>query len=175
MASGKIVVALTGNTTGHTNIINNPAYAVVGYNPSSTLPFTVYNPWGLTGGNTGGRYIWGQFNANGAAMKAHFWATSRTNAAPDAAPGMANVTQAMSTQEFVVSMPSSFSFQVQVTVAQNVSVQTPFVSDAGFATSGVNQPATIASSSQNGPVSQAALDTLWASGNLSGLVDTLVV
>ncbi len=48
------------------------AYAVVGYDPSSSYPFHVFNPWGLsTYGNTNGA-TWGQFWSTGWFLEENF-------------------------------------------------------------------------------------------------------
>jgi hypothetical protein len=73
LAQGRLVVLATGDATGHPNIEHNHAYAVVGYDPSAGLPFTVFNPWGINGGHDGANFIWGQFTANAAALQAYFY------------------------------------------------------------------------------------------------------
>jgi hypothetical protein len=73
LSQGRLVVLGTGNNTGHANIEHNHAYAVVGYDPSQSLPFTLFNPWGINGGYDGPNFIWGQFTANAAALQAYFY------------------------------------------------------------------------------------------------------
>jgi hypothetical protein len=48
LQAGKLVVICTGNTVVDNRIVHNHCYAVVGYNAASSLPFTVYNPWGTS-------------------------------------------------------------------------------------------------------------------------------
>jgi hypothetical protein len=72
MAAGKLVVIATGNMVADANIVNNHAYAVIGYNPYSSLPFTVFSPWGINGGYENGVYKWGEFIANAAFLNQNF-------------------------------------------------------------------------------------------------------
>jgi hypothetical protein len=54
-------------------IVGEHAYAMVNYSPSIALPFTLYNPWGLSGGtsSTGVHYP-GLIEVNAAALQAYF-------------------------------------------------------------------------------------------------------
>src|SRR5262249_45744389 len=47
--SGKLIVLGTPTSPASSMIADIHAYAVVGYNPSSSTPFTVFNPWGIKG------------------------------------------------------------------------------------------------------------------------------
>ena len=44
-------------------LVPGHCYAVVAYNPSSSMPFEIYNPWGALNANEGG--VYGDFIANG--------------------------------------------------------------------------------------------------------------
>jgi hypothetical protein len=46
LQAGKLVVVATGSTTSSSYIVPGHCYAVVGYNAWSSMPFTLYNPWG---------------------------------------------------------------------------------------------------------------------------------
>src|SRR5206468_929828 len=72
------------NTTKNVNVEHNHAYAVLDYDPSSSLPFQVFNPWGINGGNDAvtGQYIWGEFVCNAAFLTQNFSYADRTVAAP---------------------------------------------------------------------------------------------
>jgi hypothetical protein len=108
MAAGKLVVLGTGNSTGLANIEHNHAYAVVGYNASASLPFTVFNPWGDAGGYDHGTFIWGQFTANGAALRAYFAMGAVAGAAPDVqglAAGLAGAFAGGTVRERVAPVP----------------------------------------------------------------------
>jgi hypothetical protein len=65
------------------------AYAVVGYDPSSSNPFKVYNPWGTDAqgwalGAYHGHAVWGLFNASAAFLSANFaWQTVGVGAEDD--------------------------------------------------------------------------------------------
>jgi hypothetical protein len=64
-------------------------YAVVGYNPSSSQPFTIYNPWGVDAngwalGTDNGQQVWGQATVNAAFLSANFgYENFGSGAAPD--------------------------------------------------------------------------------------------
>ena len=73
MQQGKLVVVGTGDTVANSHIAHNHEYAVVGYDPSSSMPFTVFNPWGVYGD---GNSIWGTFTANGPALEENFVAAT---------------------------------------------------------------------------------------------------
>src|SRR5262249_29895187 len=54
MQQGKLVVLSTGDGADapvSEDIVADHAYAVVGYAPTSTTPFTLFNPWGLISRN----------------------------------------------------------------------------------------------------------------------------
>ncbi len=63
---GKFIVLGTGNPTS-SYIVGGHAYAVVGYNASSSMPFEEFNPWGA--GSTG--YVW-----NNSSKYGLFWANA---------------------------------------------------------------------------------------------------
>ena len=54
------------------HLVPGHCYAVVGYNPSSSMPFEVFNPWGInTYANTDGQ-TYGAFYASGGFLEANF-------------------------------------------------------------------------------------------------------
>jgi hypothetical protein len=68
LQAGELVVISTANPLSP-YIVPSHAYALVDYNPSSSLPFLVYNPWGTdsTGWSLGtynGHAVWGLFRAD---------------------------------------------------------------------------------------------------------------
>jgi hypothetical protein len=72
--AGQLVVLCT-STPASSLIVGGHCYAVVGYNASSGLPFTVFNPWGTQSngyapGQTG--KIYGLFNATAAFLSQNF-------------------------------------------------------------------------------------------------------
>ena len=78
----------SGATTASHDLVPDHAYAVVGYNPSSANPFTVYNPWGTTSAGWApyqynGSNVYGQFNANQAFLTANFTPVNQTNSPTD--------------------------------------------------------------------------------------------
>jgi uncharacterized protein YccT (UPF0319 family) len=77
--SGKFVVLCTPPNPSNEYIVGDHAYAMVGYNASSSTPFTMYNPWGTDangdgwyGGLYNGHQVYGQFNASAATIAANF-------------------------------------------------------------------------------------------------------
>jgi hypothetical protein len=71
--AGELIVLGTNNPSS-SYIVGDHAYAVVGYNPSSSMPYQVYNPWGTTssGWAQGGKPVYGLFSANGAFLSQNF-------------------------------------------------------------------------------------------------------
>jgi hypothetical protein len=49
LLEGKLVVVATGNNPASSYIVPDHCYALIGYNSSSSMPFEVYNPWGVSG------------------------------------------------------------------------------------------------------------------------------
>ncbi len=67
--AGELIVIWTGDNPVSPYIVPDHAYAVVGYNPSSNMPFEVYNPWGTDSsgwalGTYEGQQVYGLFVAN---------------------------------------------------------------------------------------------------------------
>jgi hypothetical protein len=59
--------------------VEHHIYAVVGYDPYSSQPFKVYNPWGTNSSGWAlltnhGQQVWGLFNANAAFLTQNFTA-----------------------------------------------------------------------------------------------------
>ena len=74
--SGDLIVLCSGNTPDPLYIEHNHCYAMVGYNPSSTMPFDLFNPWGVNGGtDSSGQYYYGQVCCNLAALDDYMDAT----------------------------------------------------------------------------------------------------
>jgi hypothetical protein len=77
--AGKLIVLRTSSTSSPPSpyIVGNHAYAVVGYDPSRSTPFEVYNPWGtdpkgwVLDGWTG-QMVYGLFNASAAFLSQNF-------------------------------------------------------------------------------------------------------
>jgi hypothetical protein len=74
--AGELIV-LTTNNPSSPYIVGDHCYAVVGYNPSSSLPYEAYNPWGTTSsgwaqGTYNGRAVYGLFTANAAFLAQNF-------------------------------------------------------------------------------------------------------
>jgi hypothetical protein len=72
--AGELIVLATGSNPQSSEIVAGHAYAVVGNNASSTLPFLVYNPWGTTAWGTpqGDPFVYGLFYANAAFLSQNF-------------------------------------------------------------------------------------------------------
>jgi hypothetical protein len=74
LKAGKLVVVATGDHPASSFIVPDHCYAVVGYNASSSLPFTVYNPWGAGDfTNFNGHQVYGStFTCNAAFLQQNF-------------------------------------------------------------------------------------------------------
>ena len=85
MQAGDLVCIGTPNSSDiDPYLVPGHCYAIVGYNPSSSMPFEVFNPWGInTFSKTGGQ-TWGAFVSDGAFLEENFasWGVVGT-----AAPG----------------------------------------------------------------------------------------
>ena len=78
--SGKFIVLDSGNTLDPLYIEHNHAYAMIGYNASSTMPFMLFNPWGVPGGRDAtGQFYYGEVNINGAALTTFFSTSVNTS------------------------------------------------------------------------------------------------
>ena len=81
--AGQLIVLGSGDTPYASYVYNNHAYAVVGYNPSSTLPFTLFNPWGIKGGwSPAGQFYYGEVAVNSATISIYFTFTAADGSAP---------------------------------------------------------------------------------------------
>ena len=81
--AGELIV-LTTNNPASSHIVASHAYAVVGYNASSSDPFEVYNPWGTTssGQALGDSSVYGLFNTTADFLSRNFaWQCLGTEAA----------------------------------------------------------------------------------------------
>jgi hypothetical protein len=88
--AGRLVVLATGPVDPGPFISHSHDYALVGYNSSSSMPFTLYNPWGKPGivKKNGVDYYGGVFYANAAAISDYFGTQQDTtgDAPPESAP-----------------------------------------------------------------------------------------
>lgn len=92
-AGDLVCIGTTGSSVQNSHIVASHWYAVVGYNPSSTMPFEVFNPWGInTYSNTNGA-TWGYFTSNGAFLEQNFY---DWGVAGSAAPGSGPVNAMLS-------------------------------------------------------------------------------
>jgi len=78
--AGELIVLATSNPSS-SYIVPSHCYAVVGYNPSISMPFEVYNPWGTNSlgyapGTYEGHQVYGLFNAPAAFLSQNFTAQS---------------------------------------------------------------------------------------------------
>jgi hypothetical protein len=74
--AGQLIVIATTNPQSP-YIVPSHAYAVVGYNPSSSQPFEVYNPWGTNSsgwalGTYNGHQVYGLFHADGTFLSQNY-------------------------------------------------------------------------------------------------------
>jgi hypothetical protein len=87
--AGELVVLCT-STPASSYIVGNHCYAMVGYNPSGSLPFEVFNPWGTDAngwapGHSG--TIYGLFWANAPFLSQNFSTESFGNGSAPGANG----------------------------------------------------------------------------------------
>jgi hypothetical protein len=76
--AGKLI-CLTATTPSSPYVVDHHIYAVVGYDPYSSQPFKVFNPWGTNASGwalltNNGQQVWGLFNATGAFLVQNFTA-----------------------------------------------------------------------------------------------------
>jgi hypothetical protein len=74
--AGELIVLGTGSPSS-SYIVGGHAYAVVGYNPSSSMPFELFNPWGTTASGyapdlENGHQVYGLFFANASFVSQNF-------------------------------------------------------------------------------------------------------
>jgi hypothetical protein len=91
--------------------VETHCYAVVGYNPSSSLPFEVYNPWGTNSsgwalGTFNGRQVYGLFNANAAFI-------SQNSAGQEIGAGAANDKDGKVTPQAADALFALFEFELR--------------------------------------------------------------
>jgi hypothetical protein len=87
---GKFIVLGTPVTPTSSYIVGHHAYAVVGYNPSSSDPYEVFNPWGTDANGWAPGHAnttYGLFYANAAFLSQNFSYQSLTSAAAGMTPG----------------------------------------------------------------------------------------
>ena len=79
-----VCINTPSSSASESHLVPDHCYAIVGYNPSSSMPFELFNPWGInTYSQTDGK-TYGYFVANGGYLEANF--TTYAFAA-SAAPG----------------------------------------------------------------------------------------
>ena len=71
MQQGELVCMITPeNSNINPNLVGGHCYAVVGYDPSSPVPFEVFNPWGMQSFSTSQK--WGLLHADGEFLEENF-------------------------------------------------------------------------------------------------------
>ncbi len=75
--AGDLIVLGSDTNPTNSDIVGGHAYAVVGYNASSSEPFLVYNPWGTNSSgmvmdNATGHWVYGEFNAGAGFLSQNF-------------------------------------------------------------------------------------------------------
>jgi hypothetical protein len=85
--AGDLVCLCTGDSPNSNTIVPDHCYALVSYDPTSTSPFQIYNPWGTDANGNAGQYnghtVLGLFNATAAFANSNFNKDSFASAAPD--------------------------------------------------------------------------------------------
>jgi Calpain family cysteine protease len=69
LEAGDLVCIGSDSSQSNPNIVPDHCYAVVGYNPSSSMPFELFNPWGA---NSAGADAWEFVDGNGAFLESSF-------------------------------------------------------------------------------------------------------
>jgi Calpain family cysteine protease/Fibronectin type III domain len=75
--AGDLIVLGSDSNPSNSDIVSGHAYAVVGFNASSSDPFLVYNPWGTNSSgwvmnNATGQWVYGLFNAGAGFLSQNF-------------------------------------------------------------------------------------------------------
>jgi calpain family cysteine protease len=92
MQAGDLVCIGTNSSAVDSHLVSGHCYAVIGYDPSSSMPFELFNPWGTATYSNSGGQIYGTFYSNGAFLEANFdsWGLAGS-AEPGSASGHATV------------------------------------------------------------------------------------
>jgi hypothetical protein len=85
------LIVLGTSTPVNSKIVGGHAYAMVAYNPSSSMPFEAYNPWGLT--TAARNNVYGLFTANAAFISQNFTSQSIGSGAAAGMNGLGNGSQ----------------------------------------------------------------------------------
>jgi hypothetical protein len=75
--AGDLIVLNSRSNPSNSDIVGSHAYAIVGYNASSSNPFLVFNPWGTSSSgwvwdSTTRQWVYGLFNASAAFLSQNF-------------------------------------------------------------------------------------------------------
>ncbi len=78
LQAGDLVCIGSDSSGINSELVPDHCYAVIGYNPSSSMPFEVFNPWGVRTSNMTNGQTYGTFIANGAFLEENFdtWGVS---------------------------------------------------------------------------------------------------
>jgi len=84
---GKLVILCSGNASYKNLVEHNHCYAMVGYDSSSSTPFTLFNPWGIAGGvDHAGNYYLGQVSLSKGDVSKYFACYESAGAALQLSP-----------------------------------------------------------------------------------------
>jgi hypothetical protein len=103
--AGEFVVLCT-STPVNAKIVGDHCYAMVNYTASSTMPFEVYNPWGISTSTEFGFY--GLFNANAAFLSQNFTEQSIGTGAAAGMDGLSNGSQKVHTLNAIDQVMAAF-------------------------------------------------------------------
>ena len=78
LQAGDLVCIGSDSSGINSELVADHCYAVIGYNPSSSMPFEVFNPWGVRTSSMTNGQTYGTFIANGAFLEENFdtWGVS---------------------------------------------------------------------------------------------------
>jgi hypothetical protein len=86
--AGDLVCFCTGDSPHSSEIVPNHCYALVAYDPSTSSPFKLYNPWGTDSNGIAlstlnNRSVWGLFDTTASFINSNFNHNSIADTAPD--------------------------------------------------------------------------------------------
>jgi hypothetical protein len=182
MNAGEFVVLGTSATHASTYIVGSPsegthAYAVVGYNPNSSTPFEVYNPWGTdssgfwASGKDQGRTVYGLFWANAAFLSQNFANQSiGTGSEADAGDAGAGAGEAASTAPVGMATATDIAwangtmtqdFAAKTTGRANTATAAALTLEIALANYGVTGKTSLADDSNGHAEGKSSSDVLW--------------
>jgi hypothetical protein len=87
MEEGKLVCVITPQSGIAADLVTDHCYAVIGYNPSSSQPFEIFNPWGVNSFSQSGK--WGLVYADASGLEGNWtsWGVAGSAASASGSTG----------------------------------------------------------------------------------------